>query len=74
MDSAAQCCGQTLSGLSLSRFAQKAGDLPSWQIPLDVYVSPVFRTPWETNIDPICQCPAPDYSLSRQSAAFTDHL
>jgi hypothetical protein len=25
-----------------SRIVQKAGDLPSWQIPLDVYVSPCF--------------------------------
>jgi hypothetical protein len=38
-----------LSGLSLSCFAQKAGDLPSWQISLDVYVSPVFRTVRKTN-------------------------
>jgi len=33
-----------LSALFRSCIAQKAGDLPSWQIPLDVYVSPVFRT------------------------------
>jgi hypothetical protein len=36
---------KTLSALSLSCFAQKAGDLPLWQIPPDVYVSHRFFTP-----------------------------
>jgi hypothetical protein len=34
-----------LSALLRSCNAQKAGDLPSWQIPLDVYVSPCFARP-----------------------------
>ena len=34
-----------LSALLLSCCAQKAGDLPSWQVPLDMYVSPLVRTP-----------------------------
>jgi hypothetical protein len=33
---------EKLSALLRSCIAQKARDLPSWQIPLDVYVSPCF--------------------------------
>jgi hypothetical protein len=35
----------SLSALTLSCYAQKASDLPSWQIPFDVYVSPCFSRP-----------------------------
>jgi hypothetical protein len=41
---------EKLSALLRSRSAQKAGVLPSWQIPLDVYVSPVFFTPRTTSM------------------------
>jgi hypothetical protein len=44
---------EKLSALLRSCTAQKAGDLPSWQIPLDVYVSPMFFTLRKTNLDPL---------------------
>jgi hypothetical protein len=34
-----------LFGLSLPCFARKTSDLPSWQIPFDVYVLPCFARP-----------------------------
>jgi hypothetical protein len=43
---------EKLSALSRSCFARKAGDLPSWQIPLDVYVSPCFLRPAKWQSDP----------------------
>ena len=44
-DSTAQCCGQNFLGFRYRASPRKPVICRPWQIPLDVYVSPVFFTP-----------------------------